>query len=430
MTTGSPLNTNVNAAGSEPRGGGGAAGDGSFRVFLHDLPTRRAAQWPAPTERRSRCRRLGRSQYIANVLHRSHRSAGERRFSGVRHGCRGRRREHRSRGTAIVASSSAERGRSLSAATVRSSRGRRRSASICWRERGASALDYVEQDGVTMDRRSHSARPLIIVDGERHSRLPPARLAVGRRSSLMVPAGNALGLEPGVYTRVAGATGQTAADYRPFVRSADGFNPAPFNYSQTPNDRTSLWLLGSHPLSESANLFVEALAHKRKSRAAGTHRAFSAVGLRCLPTAQRHSGRTTTTTHSESTSRLDVARRVVEAGNRVISEERRSMACALGFEGYRRSLAMAAGGRKRQVRGDECREGLFLASAVEPGCRAIRPGRFRPHRLWLTRSRHRPRACGAHHCGLCAAQSFRRGRQHHAGPGGLCESAPCQYRYE
>src|SRR4029453_17788611 len=27
-------------------------------------------------------------------------------------------------------------------------------------------LDYVEQDGVTMDRRSHSANPLMIVDGD------------------------------------------------------------------------------------------------------------------------------------------------------------------------------------------------------------------------------------------------------------------------
>ncbi|HEX5650180.1 MAG TPA: TonB-dependent receptor plug domain-containing protein, partial [Steroidobacteraceae bacterium] len=40
MTTGSPLNTNANAPGTaEPRGGGGAAGDGSVRVRIHDLPT-------------------------------------------------------------------------------------------------------------------------------------------------------------------------------------------------------------------------------------------------------------------------------------------------------------------------------------------------------------------------------------------------------
>ncbi|MGH8136502.1 MAG: TonB-dependent receptor plug domain-containing protein, partial [Steroidobacteraceae bacterium] len=39
MTTGSPLNTKANAPGlAEPRGGG-ALGDGSVRIFLHDLPT-------------------------------------------------------------------------------------------------------------------------------------------------------------------------------------------------------------------------------------------------------------------------------------------------------------------------------------------------------------------------------------------------------
>ena len=49
------------------------------------------------------------------------------------------------------------------------------------------------------------------------------------------------------------------------MRERDGFNPAPFNYSQTPNERTSLWLLGSRPLGESANFFVEGFAHHRES---------------------------------------------------------------------------------------------------------------------------------------------------------------------
>ena len=50
--------------------------------------------------------------------------------------------------------------------------------------------------------------------------------------------------KPGIYTRVEGATGQTAADYRPFVRAVDGFNPAPFTYSQTPNERASVLAAG------------------------------------------------------------------------------------------------------------------------------------------------------------------------------------------
>src|SRR6185295_20347716 len=65
--------------------------------------------------------------------------------------------------------------------------------------------------------------------------------------------------------RVPGATGQTAADYRQYENSRDGFNPAPFNYSQTPNERAALWLMGSRPLGESTNLVLEAFAHRRES---------------------------------------------------------------------------------------------------------------------------------------------------------------------
>ena len=69
MTTGSPLNTNVNAPRSaEPRGVGGAAGDGSVRVSNTRFADGRVAQWPASTEQRSRCRRLGRSQHTADRL--------------------------------------------------------------------------------------------------------------------------------------------------------------------------------------------------------------------------------------------------------------------------------------------------------------------------------------------------------------------------
>ena len=66
-------------------------------------------------------------------------------------------------------------------------------------------VDYIEP-GVTMDRRSYSARPLIIVDGK--GTVKPVDLNNLPRDGLIeVPEGNALGLEPGFYTRVPGATG-------------------------------------------------------------------------------------------------------------------------------------------------------------------------------------------------------------------------------
>ena len=96
MTTGSPLNTNVNVPRSaEPRGVGGTAGDGSVRVRIHDLPTVVLLNG----------RRLPNSGLGADasvdlntlpvVFHRARRGAGRRRVGSRRCGCRRRRREHR-----------------------------------------------------------------------------------------------------------------------------------------------------------------------------------------------------------------------------------------------------------------------------------------------------------------------------------------------
>ena len=76
-------------------------------------------------------------------------------------------------------------------------------------------VDYTKQDGVSLARRDYSAAPLETID---------ANGGVGFVGNLAIPEGlfdvpeeNALGLEPGFYTRVTGAAGQTAADYRPFT---------------------------------------------------------------------------------------------------------------------------------------------------------------------------------------------------------------------
>jgi iron complex outermembrane receptor protein len=124
-------------------------------------------------------------------------------------------------------------------------------------------IDYVSQDGVTLDRRSYSEVAKIIVDEA--GTLGNALSIATPEGRVSVPAGNSLGLEPGDYTLVAGTTGQSAADYRPFVRAVDGFNTASETYSQTPNERTALWLLGSQSLGEHVRFFMEGLAHRRIS---------------------------------------------------------------------------------------------------------------------------------------------------------------------
>ena len=124
-------------------------------------------------------------------------------------------------------------------------------------------IEYVEQDGVKLDRRSYSAVPLIIVDDDGNVAY---RGTLANPDGLFeVPAENVLGLAPDDYTRVAGATGQTAADYRP-SSAADRFNIAPFNYSQTPSERGSLWLFGSLPLAETVRASLEGLVHRRESQ--------------------------------------------------------------------------------------------------------------------------------------------------------------------
>ncbi|HKU16422.1 MAG TPA: TonB-dependent receptor [Steroidobacteraceae bacterium] len=122
--------------------------------------------------------------------------------------------------------------------------------------------DYVEQNGVSASAREHSAIPLGIanVDGL----LVPLGSDAVPDGVFSVPGGNALGLQPGDYTRVAGSTGQAASDWRPFT-PGDTFNFAPYTYLQTPNERWSLWTMGRLRLSDAAELFVEGSWRRRDS---------------------------------------------------------------------------------------------------------------------------------------------------------------------
>jgi iron complex outermembrane receptor protein len=123
-------------------------------------------------------------------------------------------------------------------------------------------IDYTRQRGVTFDQRAYSSLPLTIFDdrgipeyfGSPTTAYGPIR----------VPAGNALGLDPGRYRLIDGRPGRSAADYRLFT-PADTFNIEPYNYAQTPNERTSAWLQGSMPVGHVATAFAEGLWTLRKS---------------------------------------------------------------------------------------------------------------------------------------------------------------------
>jgi outer membrane receptor protein involved in Fe transport len=195
-------------------------------------------------------------------------------------------------------------------------------------------IDYAKQDGATLDRRSYSAVPLIIVDGD-------GTLGFGGnyatpQGRFEVPAGNSLGLEPGTYTRVDGGTGQTAADYRPFDRATDGFNYAPYNFSQTPNERLTVWLLGSQPLGGRLNFFVEGLVHHRDSTQEGAPEPYFigvapilADGSTGIPADNYYNPFGVDLLSSD----LGLSRRFVELGNRSFSDDVDLWRVLVGLEG-------------------------------------------------------------------------------------------------
>ena len=328
MTTGSPLNTNVNAPPRiEPRTGALVAGDGSIRFSIHNLPT-----VVLLNGRRLPNSGLGADASVdLNTLPLSFIERVEVLASG-----------------ASAAFGADAVGGVVNLVTRRDHRGWEVSGSQTISEHGDGEIvtgqaaigldllggtwnlgvDYVEQDGATMDRRSYSALPLIIVD--RNGAVEPVGFNnLPREGRFFVPEGNALGVEPGTYTRVPGATGQTPADYRPYERERDGFNPAPFNYLQTPNKRAALWLLGSRPLGETANLFLEGFVHRRES-AQQAAPPFYWTAL-VVPT---DSGISADNYYNPfGVDVPSIGRRLVEAGNRRIEQEVDLWRALIGLDG-------------------------------------------------------------------------------------------------
>jgi iron complex outermembrane recepter protein len=113
-----------------------------------------------------------------------------------------------------------------------------------------------------LDRRSYSSRPLQILDSTGTATYFGS--TVTPYGPIFVPNGNLLGLAPGRYQLNTGAAGRSPTDYHRFTK-ADTFNYEPYNYSQTPNERTTAWLQGSLPVGGAATAFVEGLWSYRRS---------------------------------------------------------------------------------------------------------------------------------------------------------------------
>ena len=123
-------------------------------------------------------------------------------------------------------------------------------------------VDFLQQASVRQAERSYSALPFLIDSADGTLHLGGTRAIPDGQFDL--PPGNAFALAPGPYVRIPGATGQTAADYRP-RQPSDLFFLSPYTYLQTPTERGTLWLLGSQPLTAGVTLFAEGLWHDRHS---------------------------------------------------------------------------------------------------------------------------------------------------------------------
>ena len=198
MTTGSPLNTNANAPGLAEERGGGAAGDGSVRFRVHDLPT-----VVLLNGRRLPSSGLGADASVdLNTLPMSFIERVEVLASGASAAVGA----DAVGGVVNIVTRQSDRGLELSGTRTITDRGDGEivtgQAAIGFDLLGGTwslGLDYVEQDGVTMDRRSYSARPLIIVDGSGTVK-PEGLNNLPADGFIYVPEGNALGLEPNGYT--------------------------------------------------------------------------------------------------------------------------------------------------------------------------------------------------------------------------------------
>ncbi len=320
LTTGSPPNTNLNVSGAAERYLGPGAGDGSVRVELHGL-----ASAVLLNGRRLPNVGLGADASVdLNTLPLSFIERVEVLASGASaiYGA------DAVGGVVNIVTRQDNHGVELGASRTITGHGDGEiitgQAAVGFDLLGGAwsvGVDYTKADGVTLDRRGYSARPLAILDT--NETVGPIGLHSTPDGVFDVPVGNALGLAPGTYTRVAGATGQSAAAYRPFVRASDSFNTAPFNYSQTPNERTSLWLLGSRPLGESKNFFMEGLVHQRNSeQQAAPEVTYGYTGI----SADNYY-------NPFAVDLFGAARRFVEAGERSVSEDVELLRVLIGLEG-------------------------------------------------------------------------------------------------
>jgi iron complex outermembrane recepter protein len=126
--------------------------------------------------------------------------------------------------------------------------------------------EFTEQDAVSEGARSYSAHVESLLQ---NGSVVDTGTIFTPDGDIFIPSANALGLPPSnFYTRVAGSSGQSTADYRLFNPLTDQVNYAPYGDLQTPTQRGSLWLMAHRNLTDSIEWFAEWLEHRGTSQQA------------------------------------------------------------------------------------------------------------------------------------------------------------------
>ena len=180
----------------------------------------------------------------------------------------------------------------------------------------AGGVEWYGQSELWMHDRAYSrTREVLTEDGSAIA----FGLAQTPQGYFRVPPSNGIGLPTGTYTRVEGSGEPTGADdFRLFVEPDDRYNPNADEYLQTPLSRWTIWLNSEHELNGRTQFGVSGILHNRQSsqllRPAPVDTRFG-IGIPLL--ANGRPGIPADNYYNPfGVSMLDVRRRLVEAGRR------------------------------------------------------------------------------------------------------------------
>ena len=129
-----------------------------------------------------------------------------------------------------------------------------------------AGIDYNKYNPVLAPRRSFSAQQLYLYAGgpqpSGSHTIPTGRLLVPQN---LAPAGCTINSQGNTYVTRAGGTGSSLGDYRCFSSANDVYNYNAFNYIQTQQERTNVFVIGNYKLNDYVTFFADAFYNHTNS---------------------------------------------------------------------------------------------------------------------------------------------------------------------